>query len=100
MSTKETSYKETLNLPQTEFPMKASLPQREPEQVKKWDSEHAYAKMIRKRRERPPFVLHDGPPYANGNIHMGHTLNKVLKDIVVKYKNMSGFRAEYIPGWD
>ncbi|MGE4232007.1 MAG: isoleucine--tRNA ligase [Bacteriovoracia bacterium] len=93
-------YKNTLNLPHTEFPMKASLPQREPEQVKLWEDSHTYAKMVRKRKEKPLFVLHDGPPYANGNIHMGHTLNKTLKDIVVKYKNMAGFRTEFIPGWD
>src|SRR4051812_24800569 len=93
-------YKSSLNLPQTDFPMKASLPQREPEWVKRWESENTYERMIEKRRNKPAFVLHDGPPYANGNIHLGHTLNKVLKDIVVKYKNMAGFHAEFIPGWD
>lgn len=93
-------YKSTLNLPQTDFPMKASLPQREPEQVKRWESEAAYKRMVDKRRGKPMFVFHDGPPYANGNIHIGHTLNKVLKDIVIKYKNMSGFHCEFIPGWD
>ena len=93
-------YKSTLNLPQTDFPMKASLPQREPEQVRKWESETLYSRMIAKRESKPMFVLHDGPPYANGNIHLGHTLNKVLKDIVIKYKNMAGFRAAFIPGWD
>src|SRR4051812_3886320 len=93
-------YKSTLNLPQTEFPMKAGLPQREPEQVKRWQEGRVYEKMIALHKQQPAFVLHDGPPYANGNIHLGHTLNKVLKDIVIKYKNMSGFHAEYIPGWD
>ena len=95
-------YKSTLNLPQTEFPMKASLPQREPEQIARWQQNQAYEKMVSKRRNagRPMFVMHDGPPYANGNIHLGHTLNKVLKDIVIKYKNMAGFRTEFIPGWD
>ncbi|MEW6057788.1 MAG: isoleucine--tRNA ligase [Bdellovibrionota bacterium] len=93
-------YKSTLNLPQTDFPMKASLPQREPEQVAQWEAQDSYGKMVKKRSGKPLFVLHDGPPYANGNIHIGHTLNKVLKDIVVKYKNMSGYHAEFIPGWD
>ncbi len=80
--------------------MKASLPQREPEQVKRWEADNTYGLMTGPRRNRPMFVFHDGPPYANGNIHLGHTLNKVLKDIVVKYKNMSGFHTEFIPGWD
>lgn len=93
-------YKSTLNLPQTDFPMKASLPQREPEQVKRWESEALYKRMVDKHKQQPLFVLHDGPPYANGNIHLGHTLNKVLKDIVIKYKNMSGHHSEFIPGWD
>lgn len=93
-------YKSTLNLPQTDFPMKASLPQREPEQVRKWEAETLYSRMVAKRSNGPMFVLHDGPPYANGNIHLGHTLNKVLKDIVIKYKNMAGFHAAFIPGWD
>lgn len=93
-------YKSTLNLPQTDFPMKASLPQREPEQVKRWQDAKTYQRMVEKRKSKPLFVLHDGPPYANGNIHIGHTLNKVLKDIVIKYKNMAGFHTELIPGWD
>lgn len=80
--------------------MKASLPQREPEQVKRWEENKTYHRMVEKRKNKPMFVLHDGPPYANGNIHIGHSLNKVLKDIVIKYKNMSGFHAEYVPGWD
>ncbi|MBI2605758.1 MAG: isoleucine--tRNA ligase [Deltaproteobacteria bacterium] len=93
-------YKSTLNLPKTDFPMKASLPQREPEQIRKWDESRAYRRMVEKRRSNPMFVLHDGPPYANGNIHLGHALNKILKDIVIKYKNTSGLHAEFIPGWD
>ena len=93
-------YKSTLNLPQTDFPMKAGLPQREPEQIKKWENDKVYQKMLDRRNGKPMFVLHDGPPYANGNIHLGHTLNKVLKDIVIKYKNMAGFRTAFIPGWD
>lgn len=93
-------YKSTLNLPQTDFPMKASLPTREPEQIKRWEALKTYERMIAKHKSKPMFVLHDGPPYANGNIHLGHALNKILKDIVIKYKNMAGFHAEYIPGWD
>ncbi|MBI3543939.1 MAG: class I tRNA ligase family protein, partial [Deltaproteobacteria bacterium] len=93
-------YKSTLNLPQTDFPMKAGLPEREPIRVKQWEGDKTYARMVGKRHGRPKFTFHDGPPYANGNIHLGHTLNKVLKDIVVKYKNMSGFQCDFIPGWD
>ncbi len=95
-------YKSTLNLPQTDFPMRASLPQREPEQVDRWLKDRIYFRMVEKNRaaKRPKFLLHDGPPYANGNIHIGHALNKVLKDLVVKYKSMAGFEAVYVPGWD
>src|SRR3954463_4878109 len=95
-------YKATLNLPQTDFPMRAGLPDREPEQVKRWLDGRIYYRMVEKNRaaKRPRFVLHDGPPYANGNIHIGHALNKVLKDIIVKYKNLAGFEAAYVPGWD
>ena len=95
-------YKATLNLPQTEFPMRGSLPQREPEQVARWLKDKIYFRMVEKNRaaKRPRFLLHDGPPYANGNIHIGHTLNKVLKDVVIKYKNMAGFESAYVPGWD
>jgi isoleucyl-tRNA synthetase len=95
-------YKTTLNLPQTDFPMRASLPTREPEQIQKWMDEKVYSRMVEKNRaaKRPKFLLHDGPPYANGDIHLGHTLNKVLKDVVIKFKNMSGFEAPYVPGWD
>src|SRR4051812_19132177 len=95
-------YKSTLNLPQTDFPMRAGLPEREPEQVARWLKDRIYYRMVEKNRaaKRPRFVLHDGPPYANGNIHIGHTLNKVLKDVVVKYKNLAGFESPYVPGWD
>ncbi len=93
-------YKSTLNLPQTDFPMKAGLSQQEPLRVEAWKKDRVYERMIAKRKDKKQFVLHDGPPYANGNIHVGHTLNKILKDIVIKYKNMSGYHAEYIPGWD
>ena len=93
-------YNATMNLPKTDFPMRAGLPQREPEMIKKWQDEELYQKLIEKNKELPLYVLHDGPPYANGDIHMGTALNKVLKDIIVKYKNMSGFKAPYVPGWD
>ncbi|MDR1240547.1 MAG: isoleucine--tRNA ligase [Oscillospiraceae bacterium] len=93
-------YNNTLNLPKTDFPMRAKLPEREPEMISWWESEKIYEKVKKRNLGKPPFILHDGPPYANGSIHLGHALNKVLKDIVVKFKNMSGFRAEFIPGWD
>lgn len=93
-------YKKTLNLPQTQFPMRADLPNREPAQVKKWLENKIYQKMVDRNEGAPRFLLHDGPPYANGNIHIGHVLNKVLKDVVVKYRNMKGQEAPYIPGWD
>ena len=97
-----TDYKDTLNLPTTDFPMRASLAQREPEMVSRWLDADVYGRMIAKRRDEgaPRYILHDGPPYANGNIHIGHFLNKSLKDFVVKYRNMAGFLAEYVPGWD
>ncbi|MBQ9898284.1 MAG: isoleucine--tRNA ligase [Ruminococcus sp.] len=93
-------YNSTLNLPQTEFPMRGNLPKREPETLAKWESERLYYKMIEKNKGKPSYILHDGPPYANGEIHLGHALNKSLKDFIVKYKNMSGFCAPYVPGWD
>ncbi|MGQ9688651.1 MAG: isoleucine--tRNA ligase [Desulfobaccales bacterium] len=94
------SYKETLNLPRTDFPMKASLPQREPEMLRRWEAMELYDRIRRQGRGRPRFVLHDGPPYANGHIHLGHALNKILKDIIVKSRHMMGFDCPYIPGWD
>ncbi len=93
-------YKETLNLPKTRFPMRANLPQNEPLQVEKWQQNKTYFKMIEDNKGKSKYILHDGPPYANGNIHLGHALNKILKDIIVKYKSMTGFVAPYIPGWD
>ena len=93
-------FKDTLNLPQTDFPMKANLAQREPEMLKAWDEKNIYAQIQEQSKGRNPYILHDGPPYANGNIHMGHALNKILKDIIVKYKTMKGFSAPYVPGWD
>ncbi len=95
-----TEYKQTLNLPQTDFPMKADLAQREPALQKAWEDSGLYQKMREVARGRPRFVLHDGPPYANGDIHIGHAVNKILKDIVVKSHAMDGFDAPYIPGWD
>jgi isoleucyl-tRNA synthetase len=93
-------YKETLNLPTTGFPMRANLPQNEPKQVEIWRSENTYFKILDANKAGVRFVLHDGPPYANGNIHIGHALNKILKDIIVKYKAMTGHAAPYVPGWD
>ena len=93
-------YKSTLNLPRTDFPMKANLPQREPEMLAWWDEMRLYDKIQENGSGRPLYVLHDGPPYANGRIHIGHALNKILKDIIVKSKTMAGFRAPYVPGWD
>ncbi len=94
------SYKDTLQLPQTSFAMKANLVQREPQQRKDWDKQDIYNLILKSRDGKPMYVLHDGPPYANGDIHMGHVINKVLKDFVVKYKTMCGFQSPYIPGWD
>lgn len=93
-------YSKTLNLPQTEFPMRANLPEREPQMLKYWQDEKIYEKKQAASAGRPKFVLHDGPPYANGNIHIGTALNKILKDIIVKYKSLLGFDSPYVPGWD
>jgi isoleucyl-tRNA synthetase len=93
-------YKDTLNLPKTAFPMRANLPQNEPKQVEHWQRARTYFQMLEADRAKPKFILHDGPPYANGNIHIGHALNKILKDVIVKYKAMTGNAAPYVPGWD
>ncbi|PCH60711.1 MAG: isoleucine--tRNA ligase [Gammaproteobacteria bacterium] len=93
-------YKNTLNLPKTAFPMKANLAQREPERLKRWQEDNLYAQVREACQGRPRYVLHDGPPYANGEIHIGHAVNKILKDIIVKSKTLSGFDADYVPGWD
>ncbi|MDR7236212.1 isoleucine--tRNA ligase [Neobacillus drentensis] len=93
-------YKNTLLMPKTEFPMRGNLPQREPEIQAKWEEMNIYQKVQERTKGRPMFVLHDGPPYANGDIHMGHALNKILKDMIVRYKSMSGYHAPYVPGWD
>src|SRR3954465_2351845 len=89
-----------LNLPQTEFPMKGNLTQLEPKLLERWEKEGTFAQMVQKNEGRPLFVLHDGPPYANGHLHAGHALNKVLKDIVVKYRTLAGQQADFVPGWD
>ncbi|MCX5919689.1 MAG: isoleucine--tRNA ligase, partial [Deltaproteobacteria bacterium] len=93
-------YKNTLNLPKTSFPMKANLPQREPEFLKKWAETRIYQKLREIAKDRPKWILHDGPPYANGHIHLGTALNKILKDFIIKSRNMAGFNGEYVPGWD
>ena len=93
-------YSKTVNLPETDFPMKADLPNREPGILKRWNEEDTYNKIQDERKDSPSYILHDGPPYANGHIHIGHALNKILKDIIIKHKTMSGFRSPYVPGWD
>jgi isoleucyl-tRNA synthetase len=93
-------YKDTLLMPKTEFPMRGNLPKREPDIQEKWAEMDIYSMVQDRTKERPLFILHDGPPYANGDIHMGHALNKILKDFIVRYKSMSGYCAPYVPGWD
>jgi isoleucyl-tRNA synthetase len=93
-------YKQTINLPQTAFPMKADLARREPDVLKFWEEQNIYGKLREVARGRPTFILHDGPPYANGTIHLGHAINKVLKDVVVKSRTLDGYDAPYVPGWD
>ena len=100
MTEQKKEYKHTLNLPQTTFAMKANLSQREPGMLKKWQQEKLYEQIRAARAGREQFILHDGPPYANGDIHIGHSVNKILKDIIVKAKTLSGFDAPYVPGWD
>ena len=95
-----TDYKKTLNLPQTDFPMKANLAAREPEILKRWQDMDLYGRLRAAGKDRPKYVLHDGPPYANGDIHLGHAVNKILKDIIVKSRTLAGFDAPYVPGWD
>lgn len=93
-------YKDTLLMPQTKFPMRGNLPNKEPEMQAKWEEMDIYGKVQKRTEGRPFFILHDGPPYANGDLHMGHALNKVLKDMIVRHKSMTGFHAPYVPGWD
>ena len=100
MSEQNPDYKSTLNLPYTDFPMRANLAAREPQMLEKWASLDLYQQIRKKGEGQPPFVLHDGPPYANGNIHIGHAINKILKDMIIKSKSLSGFDVSFIPGWD
>jgi isoleucyl-tRNA synthetase len=100
MGGNEMDYKDTLLMPKTEFPMRGNLPKREPDIQDKWGEMDIYKAVQERTKGRPFFILHDGPPYANGDIHMGHALNKILKDFIVRYKSMSGFHAPYVPGWD
>ena len=95
-----TDYKATLNLPETAFPMRGNLAQREPEMLKQWQQSGLYQKIREVSAGREKFILHDGPPYANGDIHIGHAVNKILKDIIIKSRTLSGFDAPYVPGWD
>ncbi|MGD7652234.1 MAG: class I tRNA ligase family protein, partial [Verrucomicrobiales bacterium] len=102
MSDSAKNYKSTLNLPQTTFPMRGDLVKNEPKRLERWENDGLYGKIIARRRSQnaPEFILHDGPPFANGDVHMGTALNKILKDLVVKSKTMAGFTAPFIPGWD
>ncbi len=93
-------YNSTLNLPKTDFPMRAGLPKSEPVTLQKWEDNKVYDKLMELNEGKPLYVLHDGPPYANGDIHLGHALNKILKDFIVRYKNMAGFKSPFVPGWD
>jgi len=97
-SKQDSKYK--LNLPETSFPMRGDLAKREPAWLKEWQDKKLYERIRKARAGKPKFILHDGPPYANGDIHIGHAVNKILKDIIVKSKTMSGFDAPYVPGWD
>ena len=94
------SYKSTMNLPTTTFSMKANLAQNEPKRLEKWDEQHIYEQILEKNKNGKPFVLHDGPPYANGPIHIGHAFNKILKDFVIKSHAQQGYFTPYVPGWD
>ncbi|MCG7338708.1 isoleucine--tRNA ligase [Staphylococcus sp. ACRSN] len=93
-------YKETLLMPKTAFPMRGGLPNKEPKIQEEWEAKQIYKKVLDQNKGNPSYILHDGPPYANGNLHMGHALNKILKDIITRYKSMQGFYAPYVPGWD
>src|SRR6266536_3282394 len=93
-------YKSTLNLPRTDFPMKADLVGQEPERLKKWEAARLYESIQAQRVGAEKFILHDGPPFANGDVHIGNALNKILKDIIIKYKALRGYSAPYVPGWD
>src|SRR5687768_10862947 len=96
------NYKDTLNLPQTAFPMEAKLVQNEPLRLKKWQEAHLYQRALVARADSPKgkWVLHDGPPFANGDIHIGHLINKTLKDVIIRFRTMEGYQTPYVPGWD
>ena len=93
-------YKKTMNLPQTDFPMRAGLAKSEPERLKRWEEADVYELVLKKNEGHDSFVLHDGPPYANGPIHIGHAMNKISKDMIMRYWSMRGYRTPYVPGWD
>ena len=93
-------YKKSLNLPKTAFPMKADLLKREPKHLQQWQEENLYSKIQESRKDSPRYILHDGPPFANGDVHIGTALNKILKDIIIRYKTLTGYNAPYVPGWD
>ena len=99
-NTDSIDYKKTLNLPNTPFPMKGNLANREPAMLKQWVEADIYAQLRKHAEGRPTYILHDGPPYANGDLHIGHAVNKILKDMILKSKTLSGFDAPYVPGWD
>src|SRR5438093_457016 len=96
----QSDYKDTLNLPKTGFPMKADLVSREPQRLERWDKSKLYHRIQAERATDEKFILHDGPPFANGDVHIGNALNKILKDIIIKYQTLRGFSAPYVPGWD
>lgn len=98
--TESIDYKNTLNLADTPYPMRANLAKREPKWLDEWEKDGLYQQVRQAKQGLPKYILHDGPPYANGQIHLGHAVNKVLKDIITKSKNLSGFDAVYVPGWD
>ena len=99
-TTEQRDYSDTLNLPKTDFPMRAGLPKKEPETIARWQQENLYEQLRKDAAGRPKYVLHDGPPYANGNLHIGHALNKILKDVITRSFQMRGFDSNYVPGWD
>src|SRR5690606_25308783 len=98
--TQKVSYKDTLNLPKTYFPMAAKLVENEPKRLEKWKELGLYERVLESRRDAPLWVLHDGPPFANGDIHIGHVINKRINDALLRWKMMAGFRTPYVPGWD
>ena len=100
MNVSSVDLKKTVNLPKTDFPMKANLPAAEPKTLERWETGKLYERIRESRAGRPQYVLHDGPPYANGNIHIGTAFNKIVKDFIVKSKTMAGYDAPYVPGWD